>query len=125
MKLPSLALSPQHSFGDVSKRVDLREKLQCKSFSWYLKNVYPEVFMPDLNPLQFGAVSVCVQWLGRPSFALYSSPSLVLCLAAAVSHHAADLGESRSVKPCFNSFHVTTPQSVPFPPSALPLSPSR
>lgn len=78
--------------------------------------------MPDLNPLQFGAVSVCVQWPGR---SLYSSPSLVLCLAAAVSHHAADLGESRSVKPCFNSFHVTTPQSVPFPSSALPLSPSR
>uniref|UniRef100_A0A671Q128 Polypeptide N-acetylgalactosaminyltransferase n=1 Tax=Sinocyclocheilus anshuiensis TaxID=1608454 RepID=A0A671Q128_9TELE len=44
------------SFGDISKRVDLREKLQCKSFSWYLKNVYPEVFMPDLSPLQFGAI---------------------------------------------------------------------
>uniref|UniRef100_A0A672KHB2 Polypeptide N-acetylgalactosaminyltransferase 3-like n=1 Tax=Sinocyclocheilus grahami TaxID=75366 RepID=A0A672KHB2_SINGR len=40
----------------ISKRVDLREKLQCKSFSWYLKNVYPEVFMPDLSPLQFGAI---------------------------------------------------------------------
>uniref|UniRef100_A0A672KGF6 Polypeptide N-acetylgalactosaminyltransferase 3-like n=1 Tax=Sinocyclocheilus grahami TaxID=75366 RepID=A0A672KGF6_SINGR len=49
-------LSPQRSFGDISKRVDLREKLQCKSFSWYLKNVYPEVFMPDLSPLQFGAI---------------------------------------------------------------------
>ncbi|XP_067265282.1 polypeptide N-acetylgalactosaminyltransferase 3 [Chanodichthys erythropterus] len=49
-------IAKEHSFGDVSKRVDLREKLQCKSFSWYLKNVYPEVFMPDLNPLQFGAI---------------------------------------------------------------------
>lgn len=43
----------------MSKRLELRERLQCKSFSWYLKNVYPEVFLPDLNPLQFGAVSVC------------------------------------------------------------------
>ncbi|KAI2660899.1 Polypeptide N-acetylgalactosaminyltransferase 3 [Labeo rohita] len=49
-------IAKERSFGDVSKRVDLREKLQCKSFSWYLKNVYPEVFMPDLNPLQFGAI---------------------------------------------------------------------
>ncbi|CAI5656143.1 polypeptide N-acetylgalactosaminyltransferase 3 [Oreochromis niloticus] len=44
------------AFGDISKRVELREKLQCKSFSWYLQNVYPEVFMPDLNPLRFGSV---------------------------------------------------------------------
>ncbi|XP_040912407.1 polypeptide N-acetylgalactosaminyltransferase 3 isoform X2 [Toxotes jaculatrix] len=46
----------QRTFGDISKRVDLRARLQCKSFSWYLKNVYPEVFMPDLNPLRFGSV---------------------------------------------------------------------
>lgn len=55
-----VGLFPQRTFGDVSKRLELRERLQCKSFSWYLKNVYPEVFMPDLNPLQFGAVSVFV-----------------------------------------------------------------
>ncbi|MEQ2181508.1 Polypeptide N-acetylgalactosaminyltransferase 3 [Goodea atripinnis] len=36
--------------------MDLRERLQCKSFSWYLNNVYPEVFMPDLSPLRFGSV---------------------------------------------------------------------
>ena len=48
---------PQRAFGDLSSRVDLRERLHCQSFSWYLKNVYPEVFMPDLNPLYFGSVS--------------------------------------------------------------------
>ncbi|XP_060944887.1 polypeptide N-acetylgalactosaminyltransferase 3 [Limanda limanda] len=44
------------TFGDTSKRVDLRARLQCNSFSWYLKNVYPEVFLPDLNPIRFGSV---------------------------------------------------------------------
>lgn len=42
--------------GDITERVELRKRLKCHSFKWYLDNVYPEKFIPDENVHAWGMV---------------------------------------------------------------------
>ncbi|MEQ2172277.1 Polypeptide N-acetylgalactosaminyltransferase 17, partial [Goodea atripinnis] len=57
-KAKSCVLSQNHGidYGDVSQRVALRKSLQCKSFQWYLDNVYPEMRRYN-NTVFYGEVS--------------------------------------------------------------------
>ncbi|KAK7479302.1 hypothetical protein BaRGS_00029472 [Batillaria attramentaria] len=43
-------------YGDITERVELRKRLKCHSFKWYLDNVYPEKFVPDENVHAWGMV---------------------------------------------------------------------
>lgn len=41
--------------GDISERKALRKRLQCKTFRWYLVNIYPEMRMYS-DTIAYGAV---------------------------------------------------------------------
>ncbi|KAG7241374.1 hypothetical protein INR49_025574 [Caranx melampygus] len=47
--------NPGVDFGDVSERLALRKRLQCRSFRWYLEHVYPEMRIYN-NTITYGEV---------------------------------------------------------------------
>ncbi|XP_006870092.1 PREDICTED: polypeptide N-acetylgalactosaminyltransferase 6 [Chrysochloris asiatica] len=54
--LQAAKMAKEKSFGDISERMKLKEKLHCRDFSWFLHNIYPEMFVPDLKPISYGAI---------------------------------------------------------------------
>ncbi|BFZ13628.1 hypothetical protein BsWGS_16667 [Bradybaena similaris] len=42
--------------GDVSERKAIREKLKCRSFDWYVKEIFPDIYLP-INTTAIGRIS--------------------------------------------------------------------
>ncbi|XP_019647013.1 PREDICTED: polypeptide N-acetylgalactosaminyltransferase 4-like [Branchiostoma belcheri] len=47
----------KYPIGDLTQRKLLRKALHCRDFSWYLKHVYPSLYVPDIRPMASGQVS--------------------------------------------------------------------
>ncbi|XP_033087153.1 polypeptide N-acetylgalactosaminyltransferase 3 isoform X2 [Trachypithecus francoisi] len=58
----NIEMSFRKAFGDLSKRFEIKHRLHCKNFTWYLNNIYPEVYVPDLNPI----ISGYIKSVGQP-----------------------------------------------------------
>lgn len=56
----STYVASQNLFGDLTERRQLREKLKCGNFSWYLNNIYPEAYVPDIKPVMQGQVKYLI-----------------------------------------------------------------
>ncbi|EDV26796.1 uncharacterized protein TRIADDRAFT_22976 [Trichoplax adhaerens] len=60
-----------HAYGDISKRLEIRKKLKCKSFKWYLENIYTDAVLPNESVIAKGKVrnpasNMCLDSLSRP-----------------------------------------------------------
>lgn len=56
----------QGDFGDISDRIKLRENLGCKSFKWFLTEIYSELFIPG-EALAHGEVSALTALMAKKS----------------------------------------------------------
>uniref|UniRef100_A0A8C4GKG0 Polypeptide N-acetylgalactosaminyltransferase n=1 Tax=Dicentrarchus labrax TaxID=13489 RepID=A0A8C4GKG0_DICLA len=55
-------------FARIQSRLEMKKRLSCKPFKWYLENVYPELRVPDHQDIAFGALQQggnCLDTLGH------------------------------------------------------------
>lgn len=61
-------------YGDISERVELRKSLKCKPFSYFVKEIYPELFIPgeavaygEVRNEAEGKIKMCLDSSARKS----------------------------------------------------------
>uniref|UniRef100_A0A673UXV4 Ricin B lectin domain-containing protein n=1 Tax=Suricata suricatta TaxID=37032 RepID=A0A673UXV4_SURSU len=59
----------KRDYGDISSRLGLRHKLQCKPFSWHLENFYPDSQIPhryfSLGEIRYVETNQCLDDMAR------------------------------------------------------------
>ncbi|XP_035693760.1 polypeptide N-acetylgalactosaminyltransferase 12-like [Branchiostoma floridae] len=51
-----ISVSFQERYGDVSARLDLKDKLHCKPFKWFMQTIMPDMYVPEDRPGRSGAL---------------------------------------------------------------------
>eukprot|EP00058_Branchiostoma_floridae_P006015 XP_002591503.1 hypothetical protein BRAFLDRAFT_105269 [Branchiostoma floridae] len=52
----NLEMSFRERYGDVSARLDLKDKLHCKPFKWFMQTIMPDMYVPEDRPGRSGAL---------------------------------------------------------------------
>ncbi|KAI3415816.1 hypothetical protein GPALN_005392 [Globodera pallida] len=73
------------NFGNISERLSIRKSLNCNDFSWYLREVYPELKplkRPEGRRVQIRQGTMCLDTLGK--FRREQSPGMYQCHVALI-----------------------------------------
>ncbi|GMR44526.1 hypothetical protein PMAYCL1PPCAC_14721, partial [Pristionchus mayeri] len=90
---PHLAKS---AYGDVTSRIELRQRLQCKPFKWFLQTIYPSL-LPGNEPLASDFQDALVANDGKYMIRMLNT-SLCAWIDASTSHVAP--GSRMSLRAC-------------------------
>lgn len=66
------------NYGDVSSRKELRKNLNCQSFDWYVKNIFPNLKLPEKSTYAGELKSVLITEVCIDSMGLKSASTEVL-----------------------------------------------
>lgn len=80
------------NYGDVSSRKELRKRLKCKSFGWYLTNVYPELFIPG--------AAIAAGEIRNKAMGFFNGATKPACLDGLSGY--SDISKPLNVWPCHN-----------------------
>ncbi|GLH02695.1 hypothetical protein R5R35_003764 [Gryllus longicercus] len=103
--------------GDISDRKELRERLKCKSFKWYLENIYPQKFILDENVQAYGRVrnnlNLCLDHLQRSSKSQYDL-GIYSCHTALTASQYFSLSKTGELRREENCAEVQREKSPPY-----------